>query len=52
MASVRALNEEGATEDIAVTKKVAEAGNLLGVELLDHIVIGDRYVSLKENGYL
>lgn len=39
-------------EDIAVTKKVAEAGNLLGVELLDHIVIGDRYVSLKEKGYL
>ena len=39
-------------EDIAVTEKVAEAGNLLGVELLDHIVIGDRYVSLKEKGYL
>lgn len=39
-------------EDIAITKKVAEAGNLLGVELLDHIVIGDRYVSLKEKGYL
>lgn len=39
-------------EDIVITKKVAEAGNLLGVELLDHIVIGDRYVSLKEKGYL
>ena len=39
-------------EDIAVTKKVAEAGVLLGVELLDHIVIGDRYVSLKEKGHI
>lgn len=39
-------------EDISVTKKAAEAGKLLGVELLDHIVIGDRYVSLKEKGYM
>ena len=39
-------------EDIVVTKKVAEAGKILGVELLDHIVIGDKYVSLKEKGYM
>ena len=39
-------------EDITVTKKIAEAGNLLGVELLDHIVIGDQYTSLKEKGHL
>lgn len=39
-------------EDIAVTKKVAEAGVILGVELLDHIIIGDKYASLKEKGYI
>lgn len=40
-------------EDIDVTKKAAEAGKILGVEVLDHIVIGDkRYTSLKEQGYL
>ena len=38
-------------EDIAVTRRLAEAGELLGIELLDHIVLGDdRWVSLKERG--
>jgi DNA repair protein RadC len=36
-------------EDITVTKRLLDAGVVLGVELLDHIVLGDgRYVSLKE----
>jgi len=36
-------------EDIAVTKRLLEAGNILGIELLDHIILGDgRFVSLKE----
>lgn len=39
-------------EDIAVTKRIVNAGDLLGVQLLDHIIIGDQYVSLKEKGYL
>ncbi len=40
-------------EDIAVTKKVAEAGNLLDIHLSDHIVIGDRcYVSFRESKLL
>lgn len=38
-------------EDIAVTRRLAEAGELLGIELLDHIVLGDnRWISLKEKG--
>lgn len=38
-------------EDIRVTKRISEAGNLVGVTLMDHIIIGDnRYVSLKEQG--
>ncbi|MBO8155929.1 MAG: DNA repair protein RadC [Bacillaceae bacterium] len=40
-------------EDIHVTKRLAECGKVLGIELLDHLVIGDRkFVSLKEKGYL
>lgn len=38
-------------QDIEVTKRTTEAGNLLGVELLDHIIVGDWYCSLKEKGY-
>ena len=36
-----------------MTKQAAEAGRLLGIELLDHIVIGrGRFVSLKDQGAL
>lgn len=38
-------------QDIEVTKRTSEAGSLIGVELLDHIVVGDWYCSLKEKGY-
>ena len=38
-------------EDVALTKQAVEAGHLLGIEVLDHIVIGrGRYVSLKDRG--
>lgn len=38
-------------EDIELTYRLAEAGRLLGIEVLDHIVIGDhRFVSLRERG--
>lgn len=40
-------------EDIHVTKRLSECGKMIGIELLDHLVIGDRkFVSLKEKGYL
>ncbi|KGX93480.1 hypothetical protein N781_10615 [Pontibacillus halophilus JSM 076056 = DSM 19796] len=40
-------------EDILVTKRLMECGKMLGIEVLDHLVIGDRkFVSLKEKGYL
>lgn len=43
---------EPSREDIEVTKRLAEAGKLLGIELLDHIIVGDeRYYSMKEHGY-
>ena len=38
-------------EDVAVTRQIVEAGKLLNVEVLDHLVIGQqRWVSLKERG--
>lgn len=38
-------------EDVHVTELMAQAGALLDIELLDHIVIGrNRYVSMKEQG--
>lgn len=38
-------------DDLAVTKRLAEAGRLLGIEVLDHLIIGDnRYISFKESG--
>ena len=41
-------------EDIEVTKRIDEAGELLGIELLDHIIIGDGgdgFLSMREGCY-
>jgi DNA repair protein RadC len=39
-------------EDVAVTRQIVEAGKLLDVECLDHLIIGkgQRFVSLRERG--
>ena len=38
-------------EDVHVTRQIVEAGKLLDIEVLDHLVIGrNRFVSLKERG--
>jgi DNA repair protein RadC len=38
-------------EDVRLTADVARAGELLGIELLDHLVLGgDRHVSLRQRG--
>lgn len=39
-------------EDILISKRILDAGQLIGIELLDHIIIGDNcYISLKEKGF-
>lgn len=44
---------EPSQEDINVTRKLVEAGKIIGIDLLDHIVMGvDSFVSLKEQGYI
>ena len=40
-------------EDAAITHEFSQAAKLLGIELLDHVVIGgERFVSLKERGLM
>jgi DNA repair protein RadC len=40
-------------EDIVLTKRLVEAGRLLDISVLDHVIIGDgKYVSFKEKGII
>jgi DNA repair protein RadC len=40
-------------EDIELTARLVEAGEIIGIDVLDHIVLGDPgFVSLKEKGYM
>ncbi|WP_336765636.1 JAB domain-containing protein [Paenibacillus sp. USHLN196] len=40
-------------QDVEVTKRLVEAGKILGIEVLDHIIVGEgNYTSLKEKGYI
>jgi len=41
-------------EDISITRKIAEAGDVMTIKVLDHIIVGDegRYVSLAERGVI
>lgn len=45
---------EPSAEDLALTRRLASAGTLLGISVLDHIILGDkgRTVSLRERGAL
>lgn len=44
-------NPEPSEADIMMTKRLEEAGVLMGIRLLDHLIIGeDTYISLKERG--
>jgi len=39
-------------EDRQITKRLREAGELLGVRVLDHIIVGDSYLSFANEGLL
>jgi DNA repair protein RadC len=40
-------------EDIGVTQQLSKAGQLLGIKVLDHIIIGEgSYISLNERGHM
>jgi DNA repair protein RadC len=37
-------------DDVAITRALVQAGRLMDIEVLDHLIIGSRWVSLKERG--
>ncbi len=40
-------------EDKSVTERLVKSGKILGIEIIDHIIIGDKeYYSFKEHGYI
>jgi DNA repair protein RadC len=44
---------EPSRDDIDTTHRLVNAGNILGIRVLDHVIIGDgRYISLKERGLM
>lgn len=44
---------EPSRDDLAVTERLKATGEILGIPVLDHVIIGEgRYVSLKEKGFL
>ena len=47
-------NPSPSKEDISITSRLKECGRILGIELLDHIIVGEdnNYISLKEKGLL
>jgi DNA repair protein RadC len=46
-------NPEASQDDIKLSKRLLEAGQLVGIEVIDHIIIGDsKFISLKREGLL
>lgn len=43
---------EPSDEDKQATKRIAEAGRVLGIEVLDHIIVGEHYFSFADEGLL
>jgi DNA repair protein RadC len=44
---------EPSAEDLALTRRLAAAGTLMGIEVLDHVVLGaGRFTSLRQRGAL
>ncbi|HZD43102.1 MAG TPA: JAB domain-containing protein, partial [Methanomicrobiales archaeon] len=44
---------ELSSQDIAITRQLAESGSLLGIRVLDHIIVSKNgYLSMKERGLL
>jgi DNA repair protein RadC len=44
---------EPSAEDIQLTKRLTEVGELVGIEVLDHVIVGDNsFISLKRKGLL
>jgi DNA repair protein RadC len=40
------------SDDVSLTARLKEAGDILGIPVVDHIILGENYFSFKEAGYL
>ncbi|WP_270452695.1 RadC family protein [Halonatronomonas betaini] len=46
-------NTTASSEDINITNKLIEAGNIIGIKVIDHLIIGDNsYLSMREEGLI
>lgn len=47
-------NPQPSREDIKITNRLKDVGEIMGIPVVDHLIIGEdeKYVSLKEEGYL
>ncbi|SED10409.1 JAB domain-containing protein [Paenibacillus sp. GP183] len=39
-------------EDIQLTGRLVEVGSVIGIEVLDHVIVGNDFCSLKEKGFM
>jgi len=40
------------SEDISITRRLKEAGEIIGIRILDHIIVGEDYLSFVERGLI
>ena len=53
MGCIEQLVESCQKEDINITRRLKEAGKIIGINILDHVIIGeDKHISFKEKGIL
>lgn len=45
-------NSTPSDEDIAVTERLVEASKIVGIQLLDHLIIGEPSTSLRDKGHM
>ena len=51
--SENAVRPRPTAEDLLLTRRMRDAGQVLGIEMLDHVVLSDTgYVSLRERGWV
>ena len=43
---------EPSQEDITITKRLVEAGKIIGIEVVDHVILGLKSLSMKEKGII
>ena len=46
------LDSKPSTQDIEITKRLCEVGKLMGIEVIDHVIIGDGYFSFMDQNMM